>query len=262
MDIWHDRTAFVTGGARGIGLGIARALAHRGVKLALADIDPAALAAAQDELGPTTQIAVYQLDVRDRVGFAAVADAVERALGPVTLLFNNAGIAPGKAFHEVTYPDWDQALDVNLGGVVNGIQTFVPRMIAAGQGGHVINTASGAGLVSGTSGFLYTSAKFAVVGLSESLRLDLAPYGIDVSVLCPGPVDTDILVNTHGPAIVDALPQAAAFLKAGKSTDEVAELVLAGIARNDMWIHTDPAMVRPLVQRRHDALLESFEQQS
>ncbi|RAS70706.1 short subunit dehydrogenase [Lentzea atacamensis] len=126
--------------------------------------------------------------MRDRAAFAAVADEAESALGHVDLLFNNAGIVPFSTAAELSYDKWDLALAVNLTGVVNGIQTFLPRMIERGAG-HVVNTASGAGLVPDPN-VLYVTAKFAVVGLSESLRLAVARHGVDVSVLCPGPVAT------------------------------------------------------------------------
>src|SRR5437016_1447959 len=129
-------TAFITGGAQGIGLGIARALAGRGVKLALADINAEALDAARNELSDITAVETRVLDVRDREAYAAVADEVESALGPVSLLFNNAGVASHVHVKRMTYEHWDWALGVNLDGVVNGIQTFVPRMCARKEGGY------------------------------------------------------------------------------------------------------------------------------
>jgi NAD(P)-dependent dehydrogenase (short-subunit alcohol dehydrogenase family) len=188
MEDLAGRTAFITGGANGIGLGIARAFARAGAKLALADVDAPALAQAQAELAKETEVETFVLDVRDRAAYARAADDVEARLGPVSLLFNNAGIALALPPAAMTFESWDYALGINLGGVVNGIQTFLPRMLARGGGGHVVNTASGAGLAAPGSGFLYHTAKFAVVGLSESLRFELLGAGFGVSVLCPGPV--------------------------------------------------------------------------
>lgn len=260
---WKGSVAFVTGGAQGIGLGIARALGKRGVRLALVDIDPAALARGQEELSRVTDVVTFRLDVRDRAGFASVADEAESRLGHVELLFNNAGIAPSSPVAELTYEKWDLALGVNLTGVVNGLQSFLPRMIERGRGGYVVNTASGAGLVAGPN-VLYTTTKFAVVGLSESLRLAVARHGIDVSVLCPGPVDTDILRNTESTAggvpvgLADALLEdTQAFLKAGVSIDSVGEMVVAGMEARSLWIHTTD-MVRSPVETRMKALLESI----
>ncbi|MCA1222144.1 SDR family oxidoreductase [Streptomyces sp. 8L] len=263
MSKWEDSTAFVSGGGQGIGLGIARALAKRGVKLALADIDEPALRRSGEELSRVTEVETVLLDVCDRAAFAAAADAVEAELGPVGLLFNNAGIAPHAPATQWTYEKWDAALGVNLGGVINGLQTFVPRMIERGGGGYVVNTASGAGLIPNSS-VLYTTSKFAVVGLSESLRRELGRYGIDVSVLCPGPVDTGILRNTGSVhedlAVVragDAPGPTESYLKAGTSIDAAGEMVIAGMEARAMWIHTDD-FVRSALKERVEALFESF----
>ncbi|MGW6936982.1 SDR family NAD(P)-dependent oxidoreductase [Lentzea sp. NPDC054927] len=259
MREWTGTVAFITGGARGIGLGIARALGRRGVRLALADIDETALAGSAEELSRVTAVETYRLDVRDRAGFAAAAQEAEEALGQVDLLFNNAGIVPHAAVEELSYDKWDLALAVNLTGVINGIQTFLPRMIERG-GGYVVNTASAAGLVSDPN-LLYATAKFAVVGLSESLRLNVVEHGIDVSVLCPGPVDTDIVANTRlleGSVALrdDLVPVVATFLKSGPSVDAVGEMVVAGMEARQPWIFTGDE-VRPHLVKRMAALLEA-----
>lgn len=249
MQDWAGSTAFVTGGARGIGLGIARALAKRGVRLVLADVDAPSLECAAGELGAQTCV----LDVRDRAGFEEVAGRV----GPVDLLFNNAGIVPHAVVTDLTHEKWDLALAVNLTGVINGIQAFLPGMIERGRG-YVVNTASAAGLVSDPN-VLYATAKFAVVGLSESLRLNVAARGIDVSVLCPGPVDTGIVANTRASNADVALreefvPAVEEFLRSGPSIDEVGEMVLAGMEKRSPWIFTGYD-VRPHLERRMEALL-------
>ena len=141
------RTAFITGGGNGIGLGIARAFARAGARLALADRDADALASAKAELSGMTAVETMVLDVRDRDAFGRAADDVEAKLGPVSLLCNNAGVSGGAPAGKFTYELWDWSLGINLGGVVNGVTTFLPRMIARGDGGHVVNTASGAGLI-------------------------------------------------------------------------------------------------------------------
>jgi NAD(P)-dependent dehydrogenase (short-subunit alcohol dehydrogenase family) len=263
MRTWHGSVAFITGGGQGIGLGIARALGERGVRLALADIDEEALNHSGEELSRITEVETVRLDVRDRTAFAAVADSVEAKLGPVDLLFNNAGIAPHSPVAKWTYEKWDVALGVNLNGVINGLQTFLPRMIERGGGGYVVNTASGAGLIPNSS-VLYTTAKYAVVGLSESLQRELSEYGIDVSVLCPGPVNTGILHNTssvdESVAVVrrgEAPGRTENYLKEGASIDAVGEMVIAGMEARAMWIHTDD-FVRPVLKTRMEALLESI----
>ena len=249
-------TAFITGGAQGIGLGIARALAEEGAKLALVDLDAAALERAHAELSPRTTVRTHVLDVRDRTGYDRVADEVEAELGPVSLLFNNAGVAAGCHVSQMTYDHWDWMLGVNLGGVVNGVQTFVPRIIQRGAGGYVVNTSSGAGVVATDAGFLYSTSKFAVVGMSETLRLELAPFGIGVSVLCPGPVATDIVQNTWkwgpnggDPELEAALEPAVAFLQTGTSPDVVGRQVIEGMRRGQVHIFTDDVLREPLCAR-------------
>ncbi len=264
------RTAFITGGANGIGLGIARALADEGVKIGLADVDQVALARASENLSSITEVHAVVLDVRDRDAYALAADTVEAKLGPVSLLFNNAGVAGGGPATALTYELWDWSLGINLGGVVNGVQTFLPRMLKRGEGGHIVNTASAAGLAATSSGVLYCTSKFAVVGMSETLRLELQEAGIGVSVLCPGPVATDIharstdinpgfaaMTADERNKITGRNAQVRAILQKGTSPDEVGLMVLDAIRDNQLYIHTDRIAV-PLIERRHSELLRSL----
>src|SRR5690606_21507652 len=133
-----------------------------------------------------------KLDVASRADFARVADEVEERLGPVSLLFNNAGVNLFQTIDESSYDDWDWVMGVNLHGVINGVMTFVPRMKARRLGGYVVNTASMASILAAGAPGIYNTTKFAVRGLSESLRYSLAPHGIGVSVLCPGLVKSYI----------------------------------------------------------------------
>ncbi|WP_206641592.1 SDR family oxidoreductase [Nonomuraea polychroma] len=179
MENLSGATAFITGGAQGIGLGIARALARQGVRVALADIDAAALDAAKSELAALTpdaeSVQTFELDVRDRTAFTAVADATEQRLGPVTPLINNVGVGLSlrKISEQVTYPIWDYIAGVNLDGVNNGVQTFLPRMLSRGGPGHIVNTASVAGLgvfPGRSAAYDYTASKAAVIALTEALH--------------------------------------------------------------------------------------------
>lgn len=257
----RGRTAFITGGANGIGLGIARTLAAAGVRLALVDLDVDALGRAKSELMQTAPVETYRLDVRDRESYAAIVDEVEATLGPVTLLFNNAGVAGGAPAEKLTYELWDWGIGINLDGVINGVQTFLPRMIKGGAGGHIVNTASGAGLAATSSGVLYCTAKYGVVGLSEALHFELAAAGIGVSVLCPGPVATDIMARSD-----ETLPSAGltdeqkarraerralmtAALKQGVGTDAVGAMVLDAVTGNKLYIHTDRVMEERIKER-------------
>ena len=265
------RTAFITGGANGIGLGIARAFAGAGAKLALIDLESDALDRAKAELSAHTDVETFFLDVRDREAYARVADEAEARLGPVSLLVNNAGVAGGSAAHKLTYQLWDWAIGVNLQGVINGVQTFLPRMVERGLGGQIVNTASGAGLVEAGSGVLYHTAKFAVVGMTEALRVELAPLGIGASVLCPGPVATDIIARTgrlqprRGADRDEAAHHAAQarmaaaskWLAQGVPPDDVGRMVLDAVLADRLYIHTDRA-VYALIEARTKALLEAM----
>jgi NAD(P)-dependent dehydrogenase (short-subunit alcohol dehydrogenase family) len=192
----RDKVAFVTGGASGIGLGIVKALLGAGAKVTIADLRQDHLDAALGDLGRQglrERVHGVRLDVSDRAGMARAAAEVEQRFGKVHVLVSNAGVGVEGPLRRATYDDWDFGLGVNLGGVINGIQTFVPRIRAHGEGGHVVNTASLAGLVWMPSFMtVYTTSKAAVIALSECLRDDLIPDHIGVSVLCPGPVKSNI----------------------------------------------------------------------
>lgn len=264
------RTAFITGGANGIGLGIAKALAGAGVKLALADVDRTALEKAREELSSSTTVETVVLDVRDRHAYAQAADIVEASLGPVSLLFNNAGVAFTVPVAKLTYELWDWSIGINLGGVFNGINTFLPRMTARGDGGHIVNTASVAGLAGISSGLLYTTGKFGVVGMTESLRIELRDVGISVSVLCPGPVATDIhlrsaaaapdnprLTETEQQGVLTRVGQMRALIQRGAAPETAGRMVLEAIRRNQFFIHTDRMMLAA-VEARHRELIDAM----
>lgn len=265
------RTAFITGGANGIGLGMARSLAKAGARLALADRDVEALERAAAELSEVTQVFVAELDVRDRAAYAEVAEQAEAQVGPVSILINNAGVAGGAPSAKLTYELWDWGMGINLDGVINGVQTFLPRMIARGAGGHVVNTSSGAGLVAAPGNTLYCTAKFAVVGMSEELEIGLKPHGIGVTVLCPGPVATDIIARTrsHQPKVTREMTEeqrakafaknevAKAMLASAVAPDAVGDMVLAAIRGNRLFCHTD-RMAEMRVQERAAAILAAM----
>ncbi|UNK79170.1 SDR family NAD(P)-dependent oxidoreductase [Sphingopyxis granuli] len=268
MTLIADRVAFITGGANGIGLGIARSLARAGARLALVDLDAEALDRARAELGA---IFTAVLDVRDRDAYARVADAAEAELGPVSILVNNAGVAGGAPTEKLTYELWDWGMGINLDGVINGVQTFLPRIAARDAGGHIVNTASGAGLVAGPGNTLYCTAKFAVVGMSEALYLELAPRKIGVTVLCPGPVATGIIDRTRSsqPKVTRAMSSEQRgkafaqnevmrnYLANGTPPDAVGDMVRDAIANDRLYVHTDRLAfdkIRERAQAQIDAM--------
>src|SRR5712672_1023693 len=187
------KTAFVTGGASGIGLALCRAFAQAGMKVMLADIEADALAAAVKSLrdfGPEVRSVIC--DVADPVSVARAAEASYQAFGNVHVVCNNAGVAAGGGIDNISLDNWRWVLDVNLMGVLHGIRSFLPHIRSHGEGGHIVNTASMAGMNGGLGLSPYTASKFAVVGMSEGLSLQLKPLGIGVTVLCPGFVRTRI----------------------------------------------------------------------
>lgn len=279
MEHVEGKVAFITGGASGIGLGMAKAFVRSGLKVAIADVREDHLAAARVDLertfhGAATVPSVHflHLDVTDRPAFARAADEVERVLGPVQVLCNNAGIGILGQIKRASYDDWDWIIDVNLKGVVNGVHIFVPRMLAHGGGGHIVNTASMAGLLTYSTAGLYVTTKFAVVGLSEALRSELARDGIGVSAFCPGGVRTNIRefektrperYATRGYAGAPPVrpPPSAQALAVRRqfSADpvEVGEIVLTGIRRNALYIFTQPEF-RDGLRERFDAILATL----
>jgi NAD(P)-dependent dehydrogenase (short-subunit alcohol dehydrogenase family) len=267
----QGKTAFITGGASGIGLGIAGAFVDAGMRVVLADlrqdhIDEARARFA--ERGQSGSVHAVRVDVTDRAALAAAADEAERVFGKVHVLVNNAGVGIQGPFKGITYADWDFGMAVNLGGVINGLQTFLPRMRAHGEGGHIVNTASLAALVPMPAQFvIYVAAKAAVVAISETIRGELAQENIGVSVLCPGPVRTNIheLAKNRPPqfGVGDAF-RAAENAGATKvdfpsmmEPAEVGALVLNAVRNDELYIITHGEW-RPMAEARHTALLAAM----
>jgi len=243
----EGKVAFITGGANGAGFGMAQAFLKNDMKVVIADIRQDSLDRAMTHFGKTPNIHAIRLDVTDREAFARAADEAERIFGKIHVVCNNAGINLFVPVEECTYNDWDWVMGVNFGGVVNGVQTFVPRIRKHGEGGHIVNTASMAAFLPSTAAVIYTASKFAVRGFTEALRFSLYPYNIGVSVFCPGLIDSAIyesektrLQQFASPAstarsqkTMDILPE---IHRAGMEPEEVGDKVLAGIRRNDLYI--------------------------
>lgn len=261
------RTAFVTGGADGIGLGIARALVNAGANVVVADIREEALERARASLGADDRVETVRLDVTDREGYTRAADATEARFGKVHMLIGNAGVGILGPLADATYADWDWGLEVNLKGVVNGLVTMLPRIKAHGEGGQIVTTSSQAALIPVINSAIYTTAKAAVLGMMEVLRGELAPDNIGVSAFCPGPVQTNI---AHSGDLRPADNRAASGYREFEETlsqrpnsplwmtpEEVGERVLAGIRRNDLYILSHREFKEGL-KTRFDAILASY----
>src|SRR5262245_680802 len=265
----HGKVAFITGGGSGVGFGLAKVFHDAGMKIVIADIR-------QDHLDRT--IAYFEdtgrsahpirLDVTDREAFDRAADEVERVFGNVHIVCNNAGVNFFAPMDECTYDDWDWIMSVNLGGVINGVRTLVPRIKKHGEGGHIVNTGSMASFITGPAAGVYTTSKFAVRGLSESLRWALAPYRIGVSLLCPANVKSEIyesdltrpprFSSEIGPANQEFMARLPEIHQFGMEPEEIGEKVLRGIQRNDCYIFTHPDELTAELQQLFDEILAAL----
>jgi NAD(P)-dependent dehydrogenase (short-subunit alcohol dehydrogenase family) len=272
MRDFKGKGAFVTGGASGIGLALGRAFAAAGAKVMLADIEGGALDKAVAELKRTGAEARGTVcDVSDRAAVVRAASETVAAFGKVHILCNNAGVGVGGAPADQIAPaDWDWAVAVNLMGVIHGIAAFLPHLRRQGEGGHIVNTASMAGMTSPPMMSPYNVTKFGVVTLSESLALELQGTEIGVSVLCPGWVNTGIADSARRrparfgkapeptPLAASRRAEIAELLRSGMSPEEVAARVMAAIRDNDLYVFTHPEM-RGAVEDRFRRILAGFD---
>ena len=268
MKIESGMVAYISGAGSGIGRGMALALARRGVKIAACDIrlaDAEATASAIERDGG--KALAMELDVSDAEAVDRAADEIERTLGPVGIVCNNAGVAMhGVALHEIPPADWDWVMSVNIGGVINGIRAFVPRLLASGKPGHIVNTASISGFQVNPD-FLtgaYSMTKFAVVALSEALQQELSQSQVQISVLAPAAVATGIHLSERsrpermGGAYVR--PQnhfMGDLIKDGADPAAVGEQVAAAIEANQFYIFTHAETLKWL-DARHQRIRDAF----
>jgi NAD(P)-dependent dehydrogenase (short-subunit alcohol dehydrogenase family) len=251
------KTAFVTGGASGIGFAMARAFAAEGMQVMLADIEQGALDQALKQLGEFgPAVRGMACDVADPDSVEHAAQAAFAAFGKVHVLCNNAGVAGGSGIDNISLDNWRWVIDVNLMGVLHGIRAFLPHIRAHGEGGHIVNTAAMAGLQAGLGFSPYAASKFAVVAMSEGLARELKPLGIGVTVLCPGFVRTAIgdsgrnRGERYGPAQTpDPASPAGALaanirirLQSGLDPSDVARQALTAIRENELYVFTHPEM--------------------
>ncbi len=268
------KTAFVTGGASGIGLALGRVFAEAGMKVMLADIEAAALDAAVKSFSRDADVRGVLCDVADPESVERAAKTAFEAYGNVHILCNNAGVGGGSGIDEISLATWRWVLDVNLMGVVHGIHAFLPHIRKHGEGGHIVNTASMAGMNSGLGFSPYAASKFAVVNISEGLAKQLAPLGIGVTVLCPGFVRTRIWEasrnrqDRYGPAARPEPGSPAGKLAAhlaelgasGLDPADVAAQVLAAIRNDELYVFTHHSREwRAELEERFDAILAAMD---
>jgi NAD(P)-dependent dehydrogenase (short-subunit alcohol dehydrogenase family) len=258
------KAAFVTGGASGIGFALGRAFAQAGMKVMLADIETDALADAVKSLQDAgLDIRGVVCDVADPISVERAAKATCAAFGNVHVVCNNAGVGAGGGINVISLKTWRWVLDVNLMGVLHGICAFLPHIRAHGEGGHIVNTASMAGMLSPGSFNPYAASKFAVIAMSEGLAAQLGPLGIGVSVLCPGFVRTRISESErsrperYGPTQIPnpASPagalaaRVAGLVQSGLDPSDVAQRVLTAIRENELYVFTHPELNEEAKQR-------------
>jgi NAD(P)-dependent dehydrogenase (short-subunit alcohol dehydrogenase family) len=261
-----DKVAFITGGSSGIGKGIARAFAGAGMRVVVTGRRPEHLKEAAAEFSADgLEVHTMQVDVTDLDAMERAAEETERRFGAIHVLVNNAGIGLSGPVAQAKQSDWDWVIDVNIKGVGHGLLAFLPRIRANSEGGHIVNTSSMGGLLPVAAG-LYSMTKAAIIALSETLHIELAPEGIGVSAYCPGPVHSNIATGVAdrparyagggyegpNPRIVEGMRT-----QPYMSPDEAGERVLEGVRRGDLFILTHPEF-RDGVRERSETLLNAF----
>ncbi|MGH8261633.1 MAG: SDR family oxidoreductase [Steroidobacteraceae bacterium] len=271
----EGKVAFITGGDSGIGLGIARAFADAGMKVVITYRTKKHLDRAMRLLaGAGDRVHAISLDVTDRAAMERAAQETERVFTKVHVIVNNAGVGIFGGLSKATYDDWDWGMGVNVTGVFNGIRTFLPRIQAHGEGGQLIATSSVAGLIAHGGAGVYSTSKFAVVGMMEALRNELADTDIGVTVFCPGLVNTDIGDSSRNrpTSLADSGfkpdPRAMARMREqmkhmrrgpppGMDPLDAGRRVLSAMRNNDLYVLTTPAL-EPEIAARGEAIVASI----
>lgn len=272
MKEFKGKVAVITGAASGIGKAIAERAAQAGMKLVLADVDATGLDKVVAEFSQKGCEAVgLRTDVSKESEVMALADLAFERFGKVHLLVNNAGVAATNTAWSAPQSEWDRVMGINLYGVTNGLRAFVPRMLEANDEGHIVNTASAAGLIPAPSFASYNASKFAVVAVSEGLHHDLSlrKTKLGVSVLCPEWVKTSIHTSVQhepdakltaarqaDPVLMSITSTVSSAVETGISPDEVADKVFAAVQAKQFYIITHPKTTLPAVEKRMKDMLE------
>lgn len=262
----EGKVAFVTGGAGGIGLGMAKAFLKQGMKVVIADIRAERLQKAEAELKAISDdVRSIEMDLCDPDALERAADETEAAFDKVHVLCNNAGLGQRGAFLETSTEQWEQIMDVNVWAVVRGARAFLPRIQRHGEGGHIVNTASITGMFVTGNQPIYGTSKFAVVGFSEFLRDEFADKGVSVSVLCPFVVDTNIFYadfdDDDKEGIAAKRKSLEAAYKIAVDPEFVGELVVNGIRNDELYIFCDGKESRKMVELRMQSILDALDRQ-
>jgi NAD(P)-dependent dehydrogenase (short-subunit alcohol dehydrogenase family) len=267
METLQGRVAVITGGASGIGRELCRRFARAGARLVVADVDEAGMEATVTAVRQAGGDAIMvKTDVSRLADVETLAERAFKEWGAVHVLCNNAGVTVHGGLESATHRDWEWVIGVNLWGVIHGIEAFVPRMVAQGEPGHIVNTASMAGLIASQGLGIYNTTKYAVVGLSETLQKDLRPYNIGVSVLCPMGVATAIRDSERNrPAHLQNPERRGSggditLIGRTLSPEHIAERVLRAVIANRLYIITHDEGLEPLrrrFQRMERAIEES-----
>ncbi len=254
------KVAVITGAGSGIGEGIARAAASAGMHVVVADIDMQKAQIVAAAIGEHAM--AFKVDVSSLASVESLRDAALQRFGAVHLLCNNAGVWIGALMHDADIKDWQYLINVNLYGVIHGVKAFLPLLVEQGEG-HIVNTASMGGLISGPPEGLYTTTKFAVVGLSEALLMEVADKGVGVSVLCPGLVNTNLITQSSAVRPEDLNPgidhrQPAPDVASGISPLAVGAQVLDAVREGSFYIITHDDY-RDIIAGRHDGILAALD---
>jgi NAD(P)-dependent dehydrogenase (short-subunit alcohol dehydrogenase family) len=256
---FSDKRVLITGAASGIGRATAIAAASRGAHVFLTDINDAPLQAVAEEIRAAGGSAPYAraLDVSDHAEVAAMAEEIHAAHGSLDIVMNVAGIAVWGTVDTLSHEQWRRCVDVNLMGPIHVIECFVPAMIAAGRGGHLVNVSSAAGLFGLPWHAPYSATKFGLRGVSEVLRFDLRRHRIGVSLVCPGGVDTGLVETVEIAGVTGSGPRMdrfrALFRRHATTPEQAATRIIEGVERNRYWVYTSSDIrVGHFLQRRFE----------